>query len=307
MAHNAYSQTLSRIKRNLEAGQEMGLLSVFTGAFGAKRTKLDQRFDFNRKWIQGSGGRFHIVKERSSGKTFGIKLIDPEKEKQFRSRFETKFSSEAQIALSFQHSNIVKTYEIGVSQQGNDFILMELIQGVLLENAVAERQARVQKNGIQIIRQLAKALQYIHEQGYIHRDFCPRNILIDSEFTTVKLFDFGLTVPNAAEYRLPKNRTGTPIYMAPEIVRRRATSVSVDLFAFGITAYQILTLEHPWGVEENSSKSALLFDSRKPTEIREHLPRLPSQIADAIMSCLEADPSKRCDSIKKFSLKMGVR
>ncbi|MEM9411146.1 MAG: serine/threonine-protein kinase, partial [Planctomycetota bacterium] len=266
----------------------MGLLKALSNVFGKKQVDLEQRFEFGRKWIQGSCGRFHLVKEKDSGKTYGVKMIDREKSKQFRDRFESKFKSEAAIALELQHPAIVKAIEIGTSMSRNDFILMEYCHGQLLEEAIGIKNSLVQKNAIKLIGQLAEAVQFIHKSGFIHRDICPRNIFVDSQFKSLKLFDFGLAVPNEPEFRLPKNRTGTPIYMAPEIVRRRETSLAVDLFAFGITAYQIMTFVHPWGVEENTSKSALLFDSRKPTDIREHLPNLQVQIAEAIMHCLEA-------------------
>lgn len=285
----------------------MKLYSALKSAFGAKRVNLESRFEFSPKWVQGSSGRFHIVRQKSDGTTFGLKIIDSAKSKSFRERFATSFPTESEIALMFKHNSIVNSHQIGTSIQGNDFILMEYVNGVLLEELLIKKPQVIRKNVLTMIRQLANSIQYIHEQGFIHRDICPRNILISSHGATLKLFDFGLTVPNEAEYRQPRNRTGTPLYMAPEIVRRRETDQTVDVFAFGITVYQMLTGQHPWGVEENSSKSTLLFDSRPATDVREHLPNLDEKVADGIMKCLEFDRTKRCSSIKIFKMMIGLK
>ena len=287
--------------------EAMKLFSALTSAFGKKKINLESRFEFSSKWIQGSTGRVHIVRQKSDGQTFALKIVDPKKQEQFRGRFAAKFETEPEVALSMQHENIVQTAEIGCTHKGNDFILMEFIKGPLLERLLVEKPAIVRSNVLTYIKQIAAALLHVHEAGYIHRDFCPRNILVGGDGKTLKLFDFGITVPDKEEFRQPKNRTGTPLFMAPEIVRRRETDHTVDIFAFGITVYQILTLKHPWGVEENSSKSALLFDSRPATDIRQHIPKLDNNVADAVMSCLEVDRKKRCGSIKRFMIQMGLR
>ena len=286
----------------------MGLLNTIKNAFKSKRVDLDKRFYFSKKWIQGSFGRFHIVKEKSDGKKYGLKILDPAKTKQFRDKFDGKgFPSESEIANTLRHSAIVETVETGFTSKGNEFLLMEFMDGPLLDYAIEQRDQIVRKNALKITKQLASAIQFVHESDYIHRDICPRNILLNRSGEQAKLFDFSLSVPNRPEFRQPKNRTGTPLYMAPEIVRRRATDHTVDIFAFGITVYQLMTFEHPWGVTENTSKSALLFDSRPATNIRDHVPKIQDRIADAIMSCLEFDPAKRCPSIKRFLMTMGIK
>ena len=100
---------------------------------------------------------------------------------------------------------------------------------------------------MQFIRQAAEALDAVHEAGFIHRDVCPRNLLVcTDDGEDLKLIDFGLTVPATRPFMQPGNRTGTPNYMAPELVRRRPTDQRLDVFAFGVTAYEICTFELPW-------------------------------------------------------------
>ena len=116
----------------------------------------------------------------------------------------------------------------------------------------------------------------------------------------MKLIDFGLTVPNEAPYRMPGNRTGTPQYMAPEIVRRRETDHRVDIFAFGVTVYRMLTFEHPWRSTDTTGKAALVHDSSDPDDIRVHRPKLNGKLADTIQKCLHKNPDKRPASLKVF-------
>ena len=178
----------------------MGLLGAIKSAFGTKRVNLENRFNFSKKWIQGASGRFHIVQDKSDGKKYGLKILDPNKTKQFRDKFPGKgFESESQIAFSLKHPSIVRTIEIGQTTNGNEFLLMEYIDGPHLETVFQERNETVREKALTIIKQLAGAIQSIHEARYIHRDICPRNILLSKTGDQAKLFDFSLTVPNAPE------------------------------------------------------------------------------------------------------------
>jgi serine/threonine-protein kinase len=147
---------------------------------------------------------------------------------------------------------------------------------------------------------MAEALEAVHQAGFIHRDICPRNYLCDPEIENVTLIDFGLTVPDEPPYRLPGNRTGTPLYMAPEIVRRRATDKRVDIFAMGVTAYRLLTFEHPWPGEDLSGKAALAHDTVAPVDILKLRPSLNKTLAEAIRKCLAAVPDDRPPSAEQF-------
>ena len=117
------------------------------------------------------------------------------------------------------------------------------------------------------------------------------------------LFDFGLTVPDKPVFLQPGNRIGTPNYMAPEVVRRRQADKRIDLFSFGITAYEICTLDLPWP-RGSTGKAALAHDT-PPSDIREHWPEIPEPLAAAVMACLNAEPSKRPASMENFLALIG--
>src|SRR5205085_9540679 len=123
--------------------------------------------------------------------------------------------------------------------------------------------------------------------GYLHRDICPRNIMVTKD-GIVKLIDFGLAVPNRGEFLRPGNRTGTPNYLAPEIIRRSATDSRVDMFALGVTAYEVFTHTLPW--EKAQSLQTLLSHMNSPGRDPAYLiPNLDKATRAFLINAIERD------------------
>ena len=95
----------------------------------------------------------------------------------------------------------------------------------------------------------------------------------------------------------PGNRTGTPNYMAPELVRRRATDLRLDVFAFGVTAFEICTYELPW--QWGNTGMAAMTHDQPPADIRKYRPQINPVLAKAIHFCIEPDLSRRCPSMER--------
>ncbi len=281
----------------------MGILDKFFGGKKSSSGTLDvsARFRLDRHAFTGTMSKFHVVQEIGTNKLFGLKLLDGEKTKYFNNRFKgLNKPVEAEIAMKIKHPRVVETYEYGKTTTGQEYILMEYVEGPGLDIAIRKKQADLFPDRLTLIRQMAQALQAVHDAGFIHRDICPRNFICYKDFTWLKMIDFGLTVPNEEPYRMPGNRTGTPQYMAPEIVRRRATDHRIDIFSFGITAYRFLTFKHPWRSTDTTGKAALAHDTSEVTPIHEHLPKLNKTLAKAIHNCLQTDPEKRMATAKQF-------
>ena len=291
----------------------MGLLSTLGGAFrrgkpGSKSSVLnvERRFNVSNATTAGSASRFYVVEDKSDNKVYGLKLLDADKTKVYRSRFsELSLPSEGEIASQIDHPNVLTTYEFGKTNTGQEYLLVELMRGPRLDRLIAAEKQLPLKRKFSLVAQMAAAIQAVHEAGFIHRDICPRNFVCDKELKTIKLFDFGNSLPNQPAFRLPRVRTGTPLYMAPELVRRRPTSQRMDVFGFGVSVFHFLSGTHPWGLETSSSKAALTFDTREPIDIRTLIPELDSRTATAIHRCLEADPEKRISSCKHFMATAG--
>jgi len=123
---------------------------------------------------------------------------------------------------------------------------MEYLPGQGLNTLIAARHSFAEGQAARVVRQAAEAVGAVHAAGFIHRDVCPRNFVVSPTSESLTLIDFGLTLPATHAFMQPGNRTGTPKYMAPEIVRRRATDQRVDVFAFGVTAFELYAGETPW-------------------------------------------------------------
>jgi serine/threonine-protein kinase len=115
----------------------------------------------------------------------------------------------------------------------------------------------------------------------------------------LKLIDFGLTVPATRWFMQPGNRTGTPNYMAPELVRRHETDQRLDVFAFGVMAYEFCTFELPWPRGKGDGMAAMTHD-RPPIDVRKHRPKIHPVLAKAIHACIEPEVAHRCPSIAAF-------
>lgn len=281
----------------------MGFLDRIKGMFKGSASRLDvsSRFRLDRHAYAGTMSKFHVATEIETGKVYGIKLLDPEKLAMFRDRFKgLDRPEEGEIGMAIDHPRVAKTYEYGKTTNDIEYILMEYIDGPGLNTILREPEEQLLRNRLALIRQMAEAVQAVHDAGFIHRDICPRNFICYKDYTWLKLIDFGLTVPNTATFRQPGNRTGTPQYMAPEIIRRRATDERVDIFAFGVTVYRFLALEHPWGTTDVTAMAALSHDQKPADDIFKYRPNLQPKLAKAVHRCLEIDPNKRFSSMKQF-------
>lgn len=266
----------------------------------SSKVDLDARYEFLRETVSGTMSSFFKARDRRTGQVVGVKVLDPDKVKIVEGRFKgCNKPSEADIGLSLNHPNIVKTLGHGHSLSGQQFIILEYLDGIGLNSLLIGRSSSLDGKRLFIIRSMAEAIAALHKAGYIHRDICPRNFMVSPKLDRVTLIDFGLTLPAKPEFMQPGNRTGTPNYMSPEIVRRKKTDARVDVFAFGVTAYEVMTFDLPWprGID---GRAALEHDISEPVDIRERRPKINAQLARGIMWCLAANPEDRCPSIERF-------
>jgi len=280
------------------------LKKLFGGAkktSDAKLPRIDvrKRFELLNRTGQGSMSRVWRARDRSLGKVVCLKLLDKEKTAKFEARFQgLKKPREGAICTSLRHKNIVQTLEYGLTTEGEYYLIMELIEGMGLNFLVETKSEKLNGNRIDYLSQIADSLEYLHKQGYLHRDICPRNIMVTKD-DVVKLIDFGLTIPNTPDFCKPGNRTGTPNYLAPELIRRTTTDHRVDLFALGVTAYEMFCHVLPW--EKAESLQTLLSHMNSPGKNpREHRPDMDKATAVFLMKAIERDPNKRFQTAADF-------
>jgi serine/threonine protein kinase len=121
-------------------------------------------------------------------------------------------------------------------------------------------------------------------------------VLIAEEDHTVKLIDFGLLVPNTPAFQAPGNRTGTAMYMAPELIKRQRTDQRIDIFSYAVTCYEMYTKRFPWEGGE-TLEMVLQHINTPPVDIRKLVTDIDEQVAETIMRGLKSHPDDRWSSI----------
>ena len=278
----------------------MGLFDQFKSLMDSK-LNVAQRYELSRESVTGTMSAFRMAKDKKTGDVVGLKILDPEKTEFFEARFKgLSKPSEGEIASQFEHPLIVKTLDYGITSNGETYLVMEYLPGPGLNVLIKQRSPALVKNRLPLIRQMAESLGVVHKAGFIHRDICPRNYICSEDGSRLTLIDFGLTVPATKVFMQPGNRTGTPNYMAPEVVRRRTTDQRLDIFSLGATCYQTCCFELPWPSQDVTGKAAMLHDTVQPIPLQDVCDDVDPKLATLIMQCLEKDPAKRPPSTADF-------
>ena len=277
----------------------MGLGDFFGSLFGGSgKVDLWKRFERMRESTSGTMSTFYKVRDLKTGAILGLKVVDAAKSAPVEARYKSLGKqTEGEIGKQISGPNIVQIKEWGTATTGDPFIVQEFIEGSLLHSLISAKKQFTPAERLDLVRQAATAIAAVHDAGFVHRDICPRNFILQPDGRLV-LIDFGLTVPDKPAFLQPGNRVGTPNYMAPEVVRRRQADKRLDIFSFGITAYEICTGQSPWP-KGSSGKAAMAHDT-PPNDIREGWPEIPSPLATAIMACLSAEPDRRPESMARF-------
>ena len=259
---------------------------------------IDSRFQLVSRVGQGSMSKVWRAIDRRLEKTVALKVLDFEKTKRLESRFlqmKSKKPSEGEVAVTLKHPHIVQTFEHGITTNNEQFLVMEFVEGMSLSYLIDVQNDVMKKNRLRLIVELGEAIEYFHRQNWIHRDICPRNVIIDQQLST-KLIDFGLVVPNIAEFQAPGNRTGTAIYMAPELIKRQRTDQRIDIFAYAVTCFEMYARDLPWAGGE-TLEAVVQHINVPPKDLRKLVPGIDSKVAEAIMRGLALQPSDRWQSM----------
>ena len=295
-------ELLTRIPRECaliswyERREIMGLIDNIKSLFGSKQLNVSWRFRQLGDALQGDTSQVLRVVDRKTDEEFALKVVDPMKIKEFESRFaKIPKPSEAEICMSLHHPLMPETSEHGETMAEEPYLLMEYIDGMTMEKMYKFYNDRLEGHRVELLRQAAEAVAALHELGYLHRDICPENFVVANDGQSLKLVDFGNSVPAEPKFLDPGNRLIRSAYAGPELLKRgQLGNHRLDIFAFGVTAYQLLTRRIPWSGDESTSIARAL---RTATEIRQYRPNINMDLARLVMSCLASDPDERPDSM----------
>jgi serine/threonine-protein kinase len=201
-----------------------------------------------------------------------------------------RFVREAQTAGSLDHPNIVKIYDVGKDDTGELYIVMECIEGESLDRLM-EREGVAHRQALQILEQVASALDAAHGRGIVHRDVKPANILLTAA-GVVKITDFGIARITSSHLTQDGSELGTPRYMSPEQVEGRELDGRADLFSMGVIAYQLLTGAAPFA-GDSALTLAYQVVHGEPLQASNMAPELPPAVDPVLERMLHKDAARR--------------
>lgn len=219
---------------------------------------------------KGGMSTVYRAKQMSMGREVAIKVLPSAL--MHDSNFAERFLREVDIIARLQHPHILPVYDFG-EQDEMPYIVMAYIRGGTLSEKIKQQGPLSLPEVTRIVRQVADALDYAHSKGIIHRDFKPSNILLDEQGNTY-LADFGLAKLTEAQHQITGTAMlGTPAYMAPEQASSSDLTPAADVYAMGITVFQMLTGRVPF--ETGHPMAVLLAHATQPvpdiTAIRQTL------------------------------------
>ena len=245
-------------------------------------------------------GAFSLVckgKAKADGKLVALKILNRKGCRLARKLQRTKGTLwEGELMASLDHPNIVKVYDFGRADRP-EFIVMEYV-----ESQTARFIARSKSDGqvhekLDLLIQAARALEYVHDKGYLHRDLCSGNVLVTAG-REVKLIDFGLAAHRSVS-ETQDWKAGTPSYMAPELIRTGQSTFATDIYSLGVIMYEFLTGVKP--VRAADKFERMMKNLSAPvTPPRQHCAAVSPELETAILRAIAKEPEERFANMKEF-------
>lgn len=253
-----------------------------------------ERYKVVRFIARGGMGAVYEVEDQELQARVALKIIAPDRTSSTRQA--SRFRQEIQHARRVTHPSVCRVFDLGRHRDASRgdvlFLTMELLEGETLAAYLRRHGPMTCEEAMPVIRQIVSALAAAHQVGIVHRDLKPANVMLlaGAPDPVVKVTDFGLaTDPQSEETRsVSTDIVGTPEYMAPEQFRGQC-SIRTDVYALGVTVFQMLTGHLPVSFEAP-------FKSL-PAEISRHIPQ---SWQTAVTKCLSVHPGERFATVQEF-------
>jgi len=284
---------LQRLKALVGQGTEPivakreGLLTA-----GAERPRLG-RYEIERELGKGAMGVVYMGRDSKIGRVVAIKTMELSREfdPQELAEVKSRFFREAETAGRLSHPNIVTIYDAG-EEQDLAYIAMEFVKGNDLIAHTRPGHLLPLAKVLEMMADIADALAYAHDNQVIHRDIKPANIMYEPESGLLKVADFGIARISDASRTRTGMVLGTPSYMSPEQLGGRKIDGRADLYALGVTLYQLLCGHLPF---EGGSMTELMYKiaNDPPANILDYNAALPDAVVRLVAKALSKRPEDR--------------
>jgi len=252
--------------------------------------------------LVGAGGMSSVFKARDTllERHVALKILHPHftEDEQYVERFRR----EARAVASLSHPNIVTILDRG-EDEGRQFIVFELVEGQTLADVLHEEGRLPVRRALEIAMQVARGLGFAHEQGLIHRDVKPQNVILNGD-GRAKVTDFGIARSLDVQGVTQSGAVlGTSNYIAPEQASGRSVDRTTDVYSLGVVLFELLTGEVPFP-GESFVAVAMQHVSEPPPSVLEVRPDVPVRVARAVDRALEKDPAERFPSMDAFAAEL---
>jgi eukaryotic-like serine/threonine-protein kinase len=252
-------------------------------------TSIGSRYEIVRLLGQGGMGAVYQAHDKELERQVAIKVIRADMAA--NPEILRRFKQELILARQITHKNVIRIFDLGQAD-GIKFITMEYIEGENLQAVLRQKKKLAPAEAANVLAQVCRALEAAHNEGVIHRDLKPQNIMLDKTGRAY-VMDFGI-----ARSMLGSGMTqtgaliGTPDYMSPEQAKGQTLDARSDLFSIGIIFYEMLSGQVPFDADTTMGK--LWKRTNESARPLDELDRsIPKALSDIVRKCLEIDPQKR--------------
>lgn len=208
---------------------------------------LEDEYELLNELGRGGSAVVYRARDKALGREVAIKVVRTHHAGASDDAI-VRLAREARTVAKLQHANIVTVYAVKRLRDGGLALVMQLVPGQTLKEAIVERGAFSAAEAEKVLRDVAQALAYAHAHGVVHRDVKPENIFLDSQTGRAMLSDFGIAHSNEYDSRLTMTGAaiGTPAYMSPEQIDGAPANARSDVYSLGLVTWEMLTGERPW-------------------------------------------------------------
>ncbi len=238
-----------------------------------------------------SGGQSEIwLATNEANQTFAVRLMLNDSLFAFGDR--KRFITGCETLQACQDQNLIISYVEHGKIGGQQMLVMEYVEGSNLKLLMNAGDPVLTENIAQVLIDFATALEVVHDRGFMHLDVKPENVLLTRN-GSLRLIDFDLAQPIPNPPRKQDRLSGTPAYMAPEQLLKQPVDHRADIWAYGVSAYELLTFRKPFPGENADEVLRRQVDRSEFIRPREINSDIPADLERIVLKCLEKDMEKR--------------